>query len=184
MSGERNRMNLVILLVVCTCAGAGLAVALALRKVASPKMAHPVTAEWIEELSVEQYRPMLRLLDRADHQFLRDQRDFEVRNLDEFRRERIGIFREYLKRLNADFASVCMALKIVMLQSETDRPDLATTLLQAQVRFAAGMVVVQARLVLYEIGIGDVEIGGLLSLFDSMRLQLRQMVPESAVWGS
>jgi hypothetical protein len=51
-------------------------------------------------------------------------------------------------------------------------------------RFAAGMVAVRARLVLFELGVGTIKVDNLLGVFDMMRLQLRQMVPESAVWGS
>jgi phosphatidylserine/phosphatidylglycerophosphate/cardiolipin synthase-like enzyme len=158
--------------------------ALAIRKVASPKASHPVTAEWIAELSVDRYRPMLRLLDGEDLEILRSQPDFSPERVREFRRDRCRIFREYLNRLNADFACVCMALKIVMLQSEMDRPELAENLFRHQVRFALGMVQVKARLLLFDLGIGTIQVEPLLSVFDNMRLQLRQMVPESAVWGS
>lgn len=177
-------MNIVILLITGIVGATGLAVALALRKVASPKAAHPVTAEWIEELSTEPYRPMLRLLDPADPEFLRSHPDFDRRRMKHFRRERSRIFRAYLDRLNTDFACVCLALKVVMLQSEIDRPDLATKLFRHQLRFAAGMIAAHARLALYDLGIGAVEVQNLLSLFDAMRFELQQMVPESAVWGS
>lgn len=177
-------MTLALFLFAFALSAAALGIAFAMRKLASPKKFHPVTTAWIDELSIERYRPMMRLLDHADLQFLRSQRGWDQRQLDEFRRGRIRIFRQYLRRLNADFASVCMALKIVMLQSDVDRPDLGTTMLHAQMRFALGMVAAQVRLVFYAIGIGHVETASLLSLFDSMRLELRQMVPESAVWGS
>jgi hypothetical protein len=177
-------MTLLILLVVSTCCLALAAVALALRKVASPKRAHPVTAEWIEELSIERYRPMLRLLDSDDHEFVRNQSNFEETKFAEFRRDRCRLFRTYLKWLNADFASVCLALKITMLQAEIDRPDLASTLLRSQIRFATRMLTVQFQLALYEAGFGTVDVRGLLTLFDSMRLELRSLAPESAVWGS
>jgi hypothetical protein len=191
-NGQRNAVTgagttplaLAIFLSAFTVAITALGIALALRKLASPKTSHPITPEWVEELSIDRYRPMTRLLDHRDLQFLQSERAWNRKQLDDFRRQRIRTFREYLKRLNADFASVCMALKIVMLQSDADRPDLGNTLLRAQARFALGMVSVQVRLALYEIGIGRVEIHGLLSIFDGMRLQLRQMVPESAVWGS
>ena len=135
-------------------------------------------------MSVERYRPMLRLLDDSDLQSLRQRSDIGPREIAEFRHERSRIFRDYLKRLNADFASVCLALKVVMLQSQVDRPDLASTLLRTQIRFALGLVWVQARLGLYDLGIGTVQVEGLLTLFDSMRLELRSLTPESAVWGS
>lgn len=177
-------MNLVILMVVGSCCLVGVAVALALRKVASPKSAHPVTPEWIEELSLDRYKPMLRLLDEAEIEALRGQPGFSSRRIAEFRKERIRIFRSYLQRLNADFACICMALKVVMLQSNLDRPDLSSLLLRNQIRFAAGMLLVHARLAFYQLGIGAVDINPLVSLFDAMRFELRQMVPESAVWGS
>lgn len=177
-------MTLVIVVVLCTLCLLGVAAALAVRKVVSPKAAHPVTAEWIEELSADHYRPMLRLLDGEDLEILRSQPGFGPEQVRAFRRDRTRIFREYLNRLNTDFACVAMALKIVMLQSEQDRPELASQLFQNQVRFAARMLAVRARLVLFELGIGTIEVDNLLGVFDMMRLQLRQMVPESAVWGS
>jgi hypothetical protein len=177
-------LTLTILLLALPAAVTALGIALAMRKLASPKNSHPVTTAWIEELSIERYRPMMRLLDDAGLQLLRDQRGFNRKQLHEYRRERIRTFRQNLRRLNADFASVCMALKIVMLQSDVDRSDLGTTLLHAQIRFVLGTLSVQIRLAFYEVGIGRVDAAGLLSLFDGMRLQLRQMVPESAVWGS
>jgi len=177
-------MTLVILVVIGVCFVMALAAAWAVRKVASPKTTHPVTAEWIEELSNDHYRPMLRLLDGEDLQILRSQPGFGPEQVRAFRRDRARIFREYLNRLNTDFACVSMALKIVMLQSEQDRPELASTLFRYQVRFAAGMISVQARLILFEAGVGTIHVDNLLGMFDMMRLQLRQMVPESAVWGS
>lgn len=180
----KHTLTLAIVLFALTLSVTVLGIALAMRKLSSPKTAHPVTTAWIEELSLERYRPMMNLLDEADFQFLRTQGSSDGIRMDEFRRGRIRAFRQYLKRLNADFASVCMALKIVMLQSEADRPELGKTLLRAQTRFALGMVTVQVRLAFYEIGIGRVEADGLLSLFDNVRLQLQQMLPESAVWGS
>jgi hypothetical protein len=169
-------------LIVCTCCIAGSAVALAIRKVASPKNSHPVTAEWIEELSVSRYQPMLQLLDEREVRAL-ERQGAEPDRVAQFRCERTRIFREYLKRLHGDFASICLALKVVMLQSAIDRPDLAATLVRARIGFAKGIISVQAHLVLYELGIGNVDVRSLLTLFDTMRLELRGLTPESAVWG-
>ena len=177
-------MSLLILLIACACCIAGSAVALAIRKVASPKSAHPLTAQWVEELSVDRYRPMLRLLDEDDLESLRRQPGVGPSKIAEIRRERSRIFRGYLNRLNADFASICLAVKVIMLQSQVDRPDLASTLLRTQIRFAASLVAIHLRLALYDLGIGKIEVSGLLTLFDSMRMELRSLAPESAVWGS
>src|SRR6202022_194933 len=61
---ERNRlMELVIGISVVTCLALALALPMLLRKVAVSGGSLPLTAEWIDELSIERYRPMLRLLD-------------------------------------------------------------------------------------------------------------------------
>jgi hypothetical protein len=177
-------MGLVLFLILGACCGAVSVIALTFRSAASPKSAHPITAEWVEELSVDRYRPMLRLLDDRDVRALQRKPGIPQEKIAQFRHERCRVFQKYLKRLNADFSSVCLALKVVMLQSNVDRPDLAATLLRAQLRFALGMVSVQTRLILYELGIGSVDVTGLFRLFDTMRLELRSLTPESAVWGS
>ena len=144
----------------------------------------PVTLDWLEEVSPERYKPMLRLLHPQDLDFLRSQPGFTRKMESRFRRQRCEIFRSYLRQLDGDFQQVCTALKLVMVQSNADRPDLAATLLRQELWFKVGMLAVHFRLLLYGCGIGTVEVGGLLKLFDGMRLELRSLVPASAVWGA
>src|SRR5690348_2168846 len=100
----------------------------------------PVTAEWIDELSIERYRPMLRLLDSSDLEFLRSQPGYTPKMESNLRAQRCTIFRGYLRCLHMDFRRVCMALKLVMVQSHYDRPDLASALMHHQVMFASGLI--------------------------------------------
>jgi hypothetical protein len=159
-------------------------VAFLLRKIAMPKVNLPVTASWIEELSVERYRPMMRLLDEADFQFLAAQPGVSRKEIRRLRRERIQIFRDYLCDLNTDFACVCLAIKLILLQSRVDRPDLASALLRSQIAFAARMLAVHAGLLGYTIGLPRVQTEALLSVFDGMQLELRSLAADSAVWGT
>jgi len=140
----------------------------------------PVTAEWIDELSVERYQPMMRLLEGDDLRFLQLQSGFTAGMEQDFRRERSRIFRSYLQCLHLDFQRVSMALKVVMVQSRYDRPDLAAALVRSQRAFAFGMLMVHGRLLLYRWGLGTVEVGALLRVFDSARLELRSLVPVGA----
>src|SRR5713101_2222224 len=100
----------------------------------------PVTAEWISDLSTQRYKPMLRLLDSADIEFLRSQPDYTREMETKLRIQRCQVFRGYLRSLTSDFERVCEALKIVMVQSDQDRPDLARILLHQEVLFATGML--------------------------------------------
>jgi len=137
----------------------------------------PVTAGWIDELSSERYRPMVRLLDGGDLDFLRSQPGFSPEVAARVRKQRCQIFRGYLRCLNNDFNRVCLAIKLLMLQARDDRPDLASLLLRHQVAFAAGMANVYFRLFLYRWGLCGVDVTGLVKTFDAMRVQLQTLAP-------
>jgi hypothetical protein len=161
-----------------------LALFLVIRKIGFAGSDLPVTAEWIDELSIERYRPMARLLDGGDMEFLRSQPGFTPKILNKLRTQRCQIFRGYLRCLQSDFGRVCSAIKLVMLQSKHDRPDLAAALIRHQMMFATGMVMVHCRLFLYSWGLGGVDVAGLVKSFDRMRLELRTLIPAAVPMGA
>jgi len=161
-----------------------IALVLLIRRVAFNASVLPLTAEWIDELSLERYRPMMRLLDGGDIEFLRSQPGFTPEMTRKLRQQRCQIFRGYLRCLNSDFRRVCSAIKILMLQSRQDRPDLASVLIHQQVMFALGMAAVHFRLFLYRWGICGVDVSGLVRIFDLMRLELRSLVPAAVSAGA
>ena len=174
---------MILLLALIGAIAAGLAVMLgfALRRPGSHGRNLPVTAEWIDQLSADRYRPMLRLLDGSDLEFLRSQPGCNPRMLSRLRKQRCQIFRGYLKSLNTDFQRVCAVLRVLMLQSQYDRPDLASALLRARLDFTKGMLVVHFRLSLYRLGLAGVDVSGLVKLFDGMRVELRTLVPVASL---
>lgn len=137
----------------------------------------PVTAEWIAELSVDRFQPMKRLLAADDFDQCRLRPDYTPKLAADFRRERCRIFRGYLRCLQADFQRVSMALRIVMVQSRYDRPDLAAALVRSQRQFALGLMLVHCRLALYQFGLAGVDVADLLKVFDTARMELRSLVP-------
>lgn len=170
-------MNSTIALSILAVIATGAGLVIMIRRIASPGVTLPATSDWIDELSIERYRPMLRLLDDGELRSLCSQYGITPRVAAELRRQRRQIFRGYLRGLAVDFNRVCMALKLLMLQASTDRPDLASALIRSQVAFNCGVVLVQARLVLHTCGIGTADITSLLKLFDGMRIELRTLLP-------
>ena len=166
-----------VVLMVLILAGIAAALVILTRSFGSAGQSLPVTAEWIDELSVERYRPMLRLLDSRDLEFLRAQPGYSRQMEAKLRAQRCHIFRGYLRCLNMDFRRVCMTLKLVMAHSRQDRPDLASILVHHQIMFTSGMIAIQARLFLYRWGICTVDVSSLVQIFDVMRLELRNMMP-------
>jgi hypothetical protein len=130
-----------------------------------------------EELSTECYRPMVRLVDGSDIEFLRSQPGFNRKMEARVRRERCQIFRGYLDCLQADFKHVCWAMKALMLQSDVDRPDLAASLVKSQFEFAWAVTLIRMRLVVFSMGIGTVNVSSLVGQFDKMRVELRSLTP-------
>jgi hypothetical protein len=140
----------------------------------------PVTASWIEELSVERYRPMIRLLQGEDLGYLDSHPGITAQRAQEVHAQRCRVFREYLGLLQADFRRVCLALRILMAQSREDRPDLASQLIRQRLLFAAQMLEVRARLILYRLGYCRVDPTSLVNAFDLLRIELRGLVPAAA----
>jgi hypothetical protein len=171
---------------VVAAAGAVLAsgLILILRRTVAAQSRLPVNAERIGMSLVERYRPMLRLLEQDDLEFLRCQPGFQAAMARRLRRQRAKIFRSYLRSPTADFQCTCAALKIIMVRSGCDRPDLATTLLQAQIDFTLGLLSVRFRLVLYRLGWAGVDVTSLVTLFDGMQMELRSLVPDSLPAGA
>ena len=170
-------MNPFLIGTIFTALGIVCGVVLAVRR--EPLCHLPATIDWIDEASVERYRPMLRLLSSEDLRFLREQPGFRPQMEAKLRSQRCQLFREYLGGLEADFRRVCTALKLLMVQSEYDRPDLAATLVQARFQFAYGVLTARVSLQLFRWGIGTVDVADLLKLFNSMHGELRAMVPSA-----
>jgi hypothetical protein len=173
-------MTLILSVVLSAVVLLTLAVFLMLRRFAPGKQELPVTTEWLGELSAERYRPMLRVLDKSDFQFLSSQKGFTPAMAKNLRCQRAGIFRGYLSMLEVDFQRICATLRMILAHSEVDRPELAGMLVQCQIRFAAGIVSAHVRLLLFRFGVNAVDAEGLVRLFDSMRIELTSMVPSAA----
>lgn len=167
---------LIVLTVLAACMGA-VGFGMVLRKLAAGPRTAEVTAEWIEDLSIERYRPMLRLLSEEDLRFLSTQPGFTPKMAREFRAQRCQIFRGYLRWLQSDFHRVCSALRTLMLESQHDRPDLTGILLRQRALFAVGLVSIHIRLLFYRWGLAGVEVDRVMGAFDCLRLELRQLVP-------
>ena len=170
-------MDLVLGIVAFVCVAVGAVLVFLFRRLIAGPKSLPVSVDWINDLSVARYRPMERLLSEEDYRFLASQPGFDKRMLRRLRSERRKVFRGYLACLSRDFSLVGAALRLMMMYSAQDRPELAGILYKQQAFFALGMLSVQWRLLLHACGVGTVDVRGLVSAMESMRIELRQMIP-------
>src|SRR4029077_9492151 len=106
----------------------------------------------------ERHRPVMRLETGSDLSFLGSLPGVTRKTATRLRKEHCRVFRAYLRCLQTDFQTVRCAIKTLMLQSQTDRPDLAALLLRSEFAFACGLLKVQLRVTLYSHGIGTVSV--------------------------
>jgi hypothetical protein len=172
-------MNVLILVSVLSCIAVALVITLC-RGLLSGKRGMPVSVDWIEELSVERYQPMLRLLNSAEIHALRSKPGFTPDMEKKFRINRSQIFRGYLRCLEADFVRIVTATKMILVRSQHDRPDLGFLLLKTQLQFACSVAIVKAKLVLYRWGIDAGDVAEVVKVFDVARLELKSLIPAAA----
>ena len=111
-----------------------------------------VTAERLAELSVDATN-LLRLLDEERFQSFRTQPGITPKMANRLRIRQCQLCHERFRRLDNDFKLVCMALKVIIVESKQDRPDLAWTLVRNEMTFAYGMMMVRFQLVRYRYGL-------------------------------
>lgn len=170
-------MDLILGLAAFVCVAVGAVLVFLFRRLIAGPKSLPVSVDWINDLSISRYRPMERLLSDEDFRFLASQPGFNKKMLRRMRSERRKIFRGYLANLNRDFSLVGAALRLMIMYSSQDRPDLAGILYKQQALFAIGMLGVQWRLALDACGLGTVDVSGMVRAMENMRLELRQMIP-------
>ena len=134
-------------------------------------------ADWESIFSPARYKPMERLLDSRDYDFLGSQPGCNRRMMRRMRANRVGIFRGYARGLGRDFARVSNALKMLMVQAPVDRSSLAGLLLKQRLMFSVNMVSLEARLYLHSLGWSapDVDVRDLLESLDALRSQLQAL---------
>jgi hypothetical protein len=120
-------------------------------------------------LVADRYRPMLRLLSDEDLGFVA--RDARLQKT--LRARRRELFRGYLRCLTRDYARLLAGLRLVMVQSGTDRPDLARAIAKNRTLFAFAICKIELRLALHATGLASVEIAGLVEAIEVLRSQVR-----------
>ncbi|HTA44969.1 MAG TPA: hypothetical protein VK789_21120 [Bryobacteraceae bacterium] len=132
----------------------------------------------LPSISADRYRPMLRLLADEDLDFVSANGTLQ-RNLRARRRQ---LFRSYLRCLARDYSLLLAAVRAVIVQAGIDRPDLVRALAKNRILFTITMFKVEFRLALHAVGVGKVDISGLVDTLEALRAQVSILsaVPSAA----
>lgn len=115
--------------------GIAAAAALALRRLSdSPDDPAELPPAGIPEFSARMYAPVERLFDPADLLFLRQQPGYSKQIEAKFRRQRAGVFRQYLCSMERDYKVLHRAARSIAAQG-LGHPDLSAKLVEMQIMF-------------------------------------------------
>ncbi len=131
-------------------------------------------AQWLREFSIEDYRPMERLLRESDYEFLASQRGFHPRIAWELRAERRRIFHGYLGSMVRDFNTLTRMARLFAVYSTEDRSDYLRSIFWMKMRFYSRVADAELRLVLAPLPVGRIDIRGLVGQIAAMRENLEE----------
>ena len=132
---------------------------------------------WLEEFSASTYRPMTRLLSEDDFRFLSKQAGYTPEIGKRLRKERRLVFRAYLRNLIRDFNRLYSGAAMLIVYSETDRPELASSLLLIRANFYYALSLVQVRLVLHAVGLEMIDVTPMLQSLEFLQVKVRSLKP-------
>jgi hypothetical protein len=170
-------MNLILMSAIGILACLGLAFLFLFKTLVSGGRKEGLPVDWENIFAPSRYKPMERLLDPADHEFLASQPSYSRRMGRRFRAKRIAVFRGYARCLGRDFARVSNALKMLMVHAPVDRSALAGLLLRQRLMFSYTMFLLEVKLALHSFGWSapTVDVRNLVGALDAMRSQLQAL---------
>jgi hypothetical protein len=127
----------------------------------------------------DRYRPMLRLLSDADFDFVAANPVLR-RTIRARRRE---MFRGYLRCLTKDYARLLSGIRRMMVESGVDRPDLAKALAKNRMMFTFALCRIEVHLQLHALGVGKVDVSGLVEALDALRGAVSVLTPATGTAG-
>ena len=130
---------------------------------------------WVD-ITWQNSRPIERLLDPTDFEFLR-RKGISQKRISQMRAKRRELFRMYLRRLTHEFNAVHAALRMAIVQSEVDRADLVRELGRQRLLFYRHLVIVEFRLTLNAAGFNAVPSLDLIRPLERLHLEFCNLVP-------
>ena len=162
-----------VISVICVLCTALVFVTRILSKLYKNTSIEELTPEWAENFSVAYYAPMVGLLSDEDFKFLARQPGFDFALRRKLRRERLEIFRGYLRKLVADFNRLHLAIRLNLSRHPQDHSQLVSQLIWLKIRFSISLLQVEVSYLLCWMGVRTIHVGSLVRYLEEMSSKLQ-----------
>jgi hypothetical protein len=135
----------------------------------------------VPQIAMERYRPMARLFDDQDLQFLASRPGYRREMGARLRRSRRRVFRMYLAELSADFHRLHSAARRIVADAPEQHADMVGLLLQQEITFWRVLFGIEVRLALDWAGLGSADACRLLEMVEQLgrALATTQLSPQA-----
>lgn len=145
-----------------------------------PQPVQETLSEVSRETRLDRYRPMTRLLDSEDLNFLASQPGYRPEMRARLESSRRRIFRMYLAELSADFHHLHAAARRMVAEAPEQHAELVPVLLRQQIAFWRALAAIELRLALSWTGLTPVNASGLLEIVQQLQRAVALPVTASA----
>jgi hypothetical protein len=132
-----------------------------------------ISPEWLRSFSPSIYLPMQQLMSGEDFAFLSRQPGFDLSLYRKLRRDRLRIFRKYLRRMIVDFNQLHLAARLAIAQSAEDHSALIPTLILLKLRFSVAVLAAEFRCVMCFFGLKTLGASSLLLSLEELTVQFQ-----------
>lgn len=134
-----------------------------------------ITPEWLDQFSPRQYYPMEKLLAKEDFRFLVRQPGFDLSLYRKLRRERMTIFRQYLRRLISDFNRLHKIARMLVANSASDQSYMVPRLFGLKARFVFGVLQAESSYFFCRLGFHSLVAHQTIAALEEMSAELKNL---------
>jgi hypothetical protein len=131
-----------------------------------------------ESFSLVRYEPMKRLLSEEDFSFLERKPGIQPAMIRRFRAQRRKVFRTYLCELASDFNRLHHDARLMVATAPEEYSELVGVLMGIQFRFWSALARVEILLTVQALGIGRIDVEGLLAPLQALYTAVHPASPE------
>ena len=168
-------MSVLILIPLLATAAFLVLVAPVLFRLVQPCRVNEIAPDWLDRFNPSTYYPMRALLAHDDFRFLASQPGFDLSLYRKLRRDRMVIFRQYLRCMIGDFNRLHSLARLLIAHSQSDQSALVSRLFFLRLRFSASVLQAEISYLFCYLGFHTLAVQQTIDALEDMNRELHSI---------